>query len=191
MNATNKPELSHAEQNACGWLETIREHIACLEADRERFDELKDELESAFDDETGENITFFNAWLQATAKNADHELQSDAEELIELFDDLTVEDEILDLDEIRERIQESPLSVQVRGDWHDPGEEDEGPAEFEILLSTGGPALRIVGDLDQHCQPDRARLEYQDWGTPWTEKILDHADYQTLLAWAQQFYFGE
>ena len=43
------------------------------------------------------------------------------------------------------------------------------PEEFEILLCTGGPACRIVGDLDESCQPSSARIEHQDWGTPWTE----------------------
>jgi len=33
---------------------------------------------------------------------------------------------------------------------------------LEILLCTGGPVVRIVGDLSQHHEPDSARLEYQD-----------------------------
>ncbi|MDR6858912.1 hypothetical protein J2W96_005244 [Variovorax guangxiensis] len=41
--------------------------------------------------------------------------------------------------------------------------------EFEILLCTGGPTVRIVGDLDHHGEPDRARIEYQDWFEPWRE----------------------
>ncbi len=173
MNATEKPE-DHAEQNACGWLETIREHVACLEADRDRLEELRDEREAI--DDPGDLVDWDS---------------ENREELDELTKAVTVEGEELDEDAIRERIQESPLSVQVRGGWHDPGAEDDGAEEFEILLSTGGPALRIVGDLDGHGQPSRARLEHQDWYKPWTEKVLDSDGYAALLTWCQQFYFGE
>ena len=88
-------------------------------------------------------------------------------------------------------IDEDPLSIQVRGDWHTPGSEDGAePAEFEILLTTGGPAARIIGDLSGG-QPTRARFEYQDWFKPWTEVILDSADSAIVLEYAQTFYYGE
>lgn len=101
-------------------------------------------------------------------------------------------------DEDEQRIQESPLSVQVRSGWRDPSQlagdgtlGDAPPEEFEILLSTGGPALRIRGELDEHCQPYRAWLEYQDWGTPWTEFHGEGAPSQeTLVAFCSVFYFG-
>jgi hypothetical protein len=60
-----------------------------------------------------------------------------------------------------------------------------------ILLSTGGPALRIRGELDEYKQPYRAWLEYQDWFTPWTEYHGDNVDTDALLAFAAYFYFGE
>lgn len=97
-----------------------------------------------------------------------------------------------DEERARERIQEDALSVQVRGDWHTPGDEDATKAtEYEILITTGGPAARIVGDLDGYGQPDSARFEYQDWFKPWTEVIRDSADYAVLREYAQQFYFGD
>ncbi len=37
--------------------------------------------------------------------------------------------------------------------------------------------------------PCRAWLEYQDWGTPWTQ-FFD-AEQDTLLTYCRQFYFGE
>ena len=108
-----------------------------------------------------------------------------------------------DADEAQPRIHEDALSVQVRTDWHTPSTERTDPAEFEILLCTGGPAVRLVGDLDQYAEPYHARIEHQDWGTPWTE-YRPHFDpdpatitgelnaYQeTLLAYARQFWFGE
>jgi len=57
----------------------------------------------------------------------------------------------------RQGISEDPIGIQVRSDWHTPGEE-EVPAEYEILLCTGGPAVRITGGLDQCQQPETAKL---------------------------------
>lgn len=86
-------------------------------------------------------------------------------------------------------IHESVLSVLVRNGWHEPGNtDDDGPDEYEILLTTGGPALRIWGKLDKYCQPESAELQMQDWGTPWGRYPAAEA---TLLEFAQHFYFGE
>ena len=65
---------------------------------------------------------------------------------------------------------------------------DEAPDEYEILLSTGGPAIRIHGGLNQYCEPETAELQAQDWGTQWT-RVPDTAE-PTLLVYARQFYFG-
>lgn len=94
-----------------------------------------------------------------------------------------------DEDRAREMIEEDPLSIEVRSGWHTPGEGNEND-EYMILLCTGGPAVRIIGDLNRG-QPETAKLQYQDWGTPWTEFMLKHDKYETLLAYAQQFYFGD
>ncbi|NCZ73920.1 MAG: hypothetical protein EBX65_00230 [Betaproteobacteria bacterium] len=67
-----------------------------------------------------------------------------------------------------ERIREDALSVEVRSDWTSSGEKMT-PAEFAIEIATGGPAVRIRGELDRHGEPDRAWLEVQDWFKPWTE----------------------
>jgi hypothetical protein len=58
------------------------------------------------------------------------------------------------------RIQEDPLSVEVRADWHAVGAEQSSATEFRIELCTGGPAVRIIGDLDQYCEPENPRIEY-------------------------------
>lgn len=97
-------------------------------------------------------------------------------------------------DAAHDRIQESVLSVQVRGGWHTPGicradtnrHGDEIPEEYEILLSTSGPALRIFGRLSEYCEPESAELQMQDWGT-WTRYPAPEA---TLLEFARCFYFG-
>lgn len=99
-------------------------------------------------------------------------------------------------DKARAEIEESVLSVQVRGGWHAPGISQEktnqygdgAPEEYEILLTTGGPALRIFGRLNDYGEPESAELQHQDWGTPWTRFPAPEA---TLLAFARVFYFGE
>ena len=63
-----------------------------------------------------------------------------------------------DMDDAQQDIDQSALDVQVRDGWKSPGAESDGPEEFEILISTGGPASRIVGDLDEHGQVVNARL---------------------------------
>ncbi len=87
-------------------------------------------------------------------------------------------------DEAREILDSDPLSVEVRSDWVTPGEEMTA-GEFRILLCTGGPAVQIRGELGVHGEPSRAWLEYQDWGTPWTQYF--DADQSTLLAYASHF----
>lgn len=90
-----------------------------------------------------------------------------------------------------QRINEDPLSVQVRTGWYTPGTECD-PEEFEILLCTGGPAVRILGEINKHGLPLEAHIEYQDWFTPW-EKYHETSseEDEALLAYCQQFYFGE
>jgi len=90
----------------------------------------------------------------------------------------------------RQAINEDPLCVEVRSDWHTPGEDNEA-AEYTVLLCTGGPAVRIRGDLNRD-EPENAVLEYQDWFTPWEQyhnTTRDEGD--ALLTYARQFYFGE
>lgn len=101
-------------------------------------------------------------------------------------------DDYPDEDEARQRIEEDALSVRVRGDWHTPGDEDGAKAvEYEILLCTGGPACRMIGDLNQHGEPESARLQYQDWGTPWTDwRDGPEDEDEILLAYASVFYWG-
>jgi hypothetical protein len=89
-------------------------------------------------------------------------------------------------------IHDDPLSVMVRDGWHEVGKPNEdGPEEYEILLSTGGPATRIVGKLNQHCEPDTARLEVQDWFVPWQEWRGKDWSENILLDYARCFYFGD
>jgi hypothetical protein len=91
-------------------------------------------------------------------------------------------------DLVTDYARELPLSVLVRSDWHAPGSEYE-PAQFELLLSTGGPAVRIIGELDHHREPYRPQLQYQDWGIPWTDHPESRIDW---LEWfAGLFWYGD
>jgi hypothetical protein len=90
-------------------------------------------------------------------------------------------------EEARDAIESDPLSVRVRSGWYAVGLTPEA-MEYEILLCTGGPAVRIYGELSEN-QPDRAWLEFQDWFTPWTR--FHDVDEDVLLTYARQFYFGE
>lgn len=100
-----------------------------------------------------------------------------------------------DEESARETIQEGPLEVSVRDGWHSPGQHSQdGPQEFYILLSTGGPALRIYGTLGAYSEPKDCELQMQDWGTRWTKwapEPHDETFHDTLLAYASCFYFGE
>lgn len=120
-------------------------------------------------------------------KAAEDERDLDAWESDSLAELIAQANGCADEDEARERIQEDPLSVEVRSDWCRPGDPMQA-AEFCILLCTGGPAVRIVGELDRG-QPTRAWMEYQDWGTPWTRYF--GADSDVLCEYAAHFYFGE
>lgn len=135
------------------------------------------------DEEFGATIAGYHYWIShEPGKLADAEEQKELDELEESAGDC--EDE----DAARQRIEEDPLSIEVRGGWHSPGEDDDGAAEFRIVLCTGGPHVELVGDLDEHCQPDRVRVLYSDWGT--SGELFDF-DRETVLTYCRTFYFGE
>jgi hypothetical protein len=115
--------------------------------------------------------------------NAKSQAVAQLESIVEMVKALDTEDEA---------IQQDPLSVEVRKDWYVPGSEDDKPTDFRILLCWGGPAVQIIGELDEHGQPEKARIEYQDWGTPWTVLYeMTNEQSEALLTYCQQFYFGE
>jgi len=81
-----------------------------------------------------------------------------------------------------QRLCEDPLSVEVRSGWHAPGETGEAE-EFCIMLCTGGPAVRIVGDIGGGA----VAIEHQDWFTPWRALAITEADADALRAYAERF----
>ena len=94
-------------------------------------------------------------------------------------------------DAVTEYACKMPLTVMVRSDWQPVGDSFQAQ-EFEILLSTGGPACRIIGELDRGsvawqsgCRPV---MQHQDWFKPWSESSYD-IDTNALLWFCEQFYY--
>jgi len=154
-----------AHDQAQAQFESIVAMLAAVDVDYDRLDELRELKNGAADD--GEPMD-----------------DDDVQELQELE---TAAGDCTDQDDAQQRIYDDPLEVQVRSDWTNPGE-DLTPSEFCILLCTGGPAVRIVGELSERGEPCRAWLEYQDWGTPWTHFV--GADSDTLVRYASNFFAG-
>lgn len=160
-------ETNHAIDNAKGWLASIRDMVAALEP---------------------EECAACGRWHRDAVEPGIVE-SGDKQEVCEDEAAGDTEDEARDT--ARQRIEESVLSVLVRGDWHGVGDDDAGrePVEAEILLTTGGPALRLMVELEDR-QPRRAYLQWQDWGTPWTD-FVESGTRDALLAFASVFYFGD
>jgi hypothetical protein len=96
-------------------------------------------------------------------------------------------------EEAETRINEDPLEIAVRCDsWRPIGADMDKPDEYMILLCTGGPACRIVGDLSEYGEPENAIIQYQDWGTLWTDyRETTEEEDAAILEYAHCFYFGE
>lgn len=171
-------KLQEIGRNAYASIESMIDALLC---DYDRLEELTDEREALVDDlETAEDQDKAEA-----AKALASWDEVDGEELTALK---ALAGDCKSEDEARERIQKDDLSIEVRSGWTPLGDTLTAD-EFMILLSTGGPATRIVGELDENGEPYRAWLEAQDWFQPWTRYF--NAEQDVLLAYAQCFYFGE
>ena len=151
-----------AQDQARAQLASIRGMIAAASLDWEELEELRDQYAEAVEN----------------CEEIPDELRDTLEELEEQAGDYTSQEEA------EEAIYNSPLSIQYRSGWAS-SPEDMQPEEFEILLCTGGPAVRILGELDFNGCPHRAWLEFQDWGTPWAHYYEEGAG-DTLLDYASR-----
>jgi hypothetical protein len=123
------------------------------------------------------------------------------EEMVNAHSEAVETDEMTEeeaMEKAHNTILESVLEVTVRSGWYTPNEQrfagSPEPQEYCILLSTGGPALRIVGKLDRWMGPETAQLEYQDWGIKWQESDISKRSAKNeakLVEFANFFYFGE
>jgi len=168
---TTATDTNHAEANANGHAQTI-----------EALYEL-----SCWDFRTGETPQALTGAAADVLSDLDWDAETGTPETLQ--------------EAITDYCNEMPLSVLVRSGWYSPVRQglplctSEGaPEEFEILLSTGGPACRIIGQLDRGsvawqsgCRPV---MQHQDWFKPWTESSYD-IDTNALLWFCEQFYYGE
>lgn len=160
----------------------IDEMVTALNVDYARLEELREERQAFLDQlaesesatERGRVSDEFKEWKEAYE-----------DELKELD---AASNDCADREEAERRIHEDALSIEVRTGWYSIGERPDS-FEFFILLTIGGPAVRIMGELDDNREPARAWLEVQDWFQPWTE--YEDADESVLLDYARCFYFGE
>lgn len=193
-------EQTAAEAQAEAQYQSICSMLDAVDVDYDRLEELRDECEELMELRK-EDLRLRQAQCQEGAsKSVTEALVSfeceKGDRLRELEDSLSEEMEELetleadagdcnDEDDARQRISEDPLEVTVRSGWVTMGEEMTAD-DFAILLCTGGPAVRIRGELDNYGTPCRAWMEYQDWGTPWTQYF--GAEQSRLLAYAKHFF---
>lgn len=88
---------------------------------------------------------------------------------------------------LEEMVREYPLSVEYRcGAWQLSPESCE-PDEFRILITTGGPAVAVFGDLSCSGYASDPELKGQDWFTQWEPVDCD----SDALQWfCDQLIFG-
>lgn len=144
---------NHAEKQARAQLSSIRDMLAAYQLDWEGLEEMRDQYAEAVE----------------SCEEIPDELRDTLEELEEAAREYASQDDAM------QAMIENPLDISFRSGWTS-SREDMQPEEFQILLCTGGPAVRIIGDLDEYGQPCRAWIEYQDWGTPWTMLFDGQAD---------------
>lgn len=190
MSDTKRESLMAIGKSA---YDSIVEMVVALECDYDRIEELKEEreglqteIDDACADHEGDDKDA-NSTIGEGEKKAVEALREWDDENAEELNELTeAAGDCKDREEAEQRIQEDALSVRIFGERTNGEWEAD---KFEILLTTGGPAVRIMGELDGNAEPDRAWLEVQDWGTPWTQYF--QADQDTLLTYCRCFYFGE
>ena len=177
-----------AKDQATAQVESICAMVSALNCDYGRLEELKQEredlLESVRDCEkavtSGE---IHSVDIEDARRDLDGWDERYAEELADLIE---AAGECESEEEARERIQEDALSLEVRSGWSSSKEEFEAE-EFRIVLCTGGPHVEILGELDEHNEPDRVRIIYKDWGT--SGELFDF-DHDAVLTYCRQFCFG-
>lgn len=111
------------------------------------------------------------------------------EELTDLLgsgEDIDGVDFEFDEDAAWQTIDQDALSVELRGDWHDVGD-DGDDVEYKILLCTGGPAVQIVGELDTHGQPESATIQHQDWFEAWQDFPMSQEEEDEVLKYCGRY----
>ena len=105
----------------------------------------------------------------------------------------TTQEQELIIEETTQSILDSALSIEFRSGWYSSlydrvrlGE----PAEFKILLTWGGPALRIIGEIENYYAVN-PKLQYQNWFEPWIDLEITESQEKALNWFCNKFYFGD
>lgn len=192
----------YAQQQADAQMGGICDMAAALAVDYDRLEALREEVEDLYEavgeaqeayddalaDEDGADDMQALGETLLDANNALAEWHRDYREELDALEEAAGYCE--NREEAEQRVHEDALSVEVRSDWHVPGG-DDAPAEFRIVLCTGGPHVEMRGELNEHGEPVRAWLVYNDWFKPMTERPNGPGDEEELLAYAACFYYGE
>lgn len=166
-----------ARDQALAQVASITAMVAALECDFDRLEELRDERDEWVSDHV------YDTEAEGRKEWADAH-QADAQELTDL-EEAAGEHE--DRDSALQAIREDPLSVEVRSDWETLESPPMlAPAEFRIVLCTGGPHVELRGDL-QDGEPCSVRVLYRDWGG--SGELLDF-DRDVVLTYCRQFSFA-
>jgi hypothetical protein len=172
--------------------ESIADMVAALECDYDRLEELRDAREALTDDiedikkNGGEDGPGRGGTAQQLAEAQDALSDWDIDNAEELKELEEAAGDCESRAEAEKRIREDPLSVDLTFGSCSVGERPEVDG-FTILLSSGGPATRIVGELDANNEPKRAWIEAQDWFQPWTEYHGDGCEHDSLLTYCRCF----
>lgn len=185
MTMTNQTETHYAEQQAQAQVAAIVAAIVAAmtayNCDYDRLEELRDERATWLEENPGRFLEPNDPrdggrWYLAHP--------DEAEEL----DELRLQaGEYESQEDAEEAINEMPLSIEVRSAWTTLDEGKLTPAEYRIVLCTGGPHVELVGDLDSHNEPERVRVLYKDWDCH--GELFDF-DRDTVLQFAQFFQYS-
>lgn len=178
----------NAQDQAIAQVESIVSLVAALDVDYDRREELRSDIED-LESEQGElkgdwdgtseldAPAEFLEWEKLNGASLDT-MRAELAELEEQAGDCS------DQEEAQQRIQEDPLSVEVRSGWVSMGDTMEAE-EFRIVLCTGGPHVEIVGDLC-NGSPSSVRVLYRDWSE--SGELFDF-DHDAVLTYCNQFCF--
>lgn len=157
----NTPNSNDARDQARAQLDSIKCLVAAMGVDYERLEDLRTDFLAEANGATDSPLS-----------------QEDIDELNALA---ALAGPCTDQEEAIQAIQDDPLEILVRSDWHPPFTGEHGDnIELQVLLCTGGPAVRIIADLEDGEVTD-SRIEYQDWGTPWLGLLTyTHEDKQAV-----------
>ena len=111
------------------------------------------------------------SWVRATTDAMEHAYEYDHEDRVE---------------ELETQIQEDPLSIdRIAHNFRCDGD------TWEVLMSTGGPATRLIVETDPDGDVTWATYEFQDWGEGWTPAPEQDYDLNRKYASIAGYYFCE